>query len=81
MNSSSTSTLDSHVPKKTTSIKSLPSLQPRQVTLAQNQTQHLQRNSPQRQRQHSLSGIQPQSSMHKSSRGNLIEREVQRYHL
>lgn len=74
MNSSSTSTLDSHAPKKTTSIKSLPSLQPRQVTLAQNQTQHLQRNSPQRQRQHSLSGIQPQSPMHKSSRGEL-ERE------
>lgn len=77
MNSSSTSTLDSHAPRKTTSIKSLPSLQSRQQTQTQTQNQshhHLQQNSPQRQRQHSLSGHQTQSSLQKFSRGQM-ERE------
>ncbi|KAI5970843.1 hypothetical protein CANMA_000003 [Candida margitis] len=78
MNNSSTPTLDSHAPKKTTSIKSLPSLQPRQSNQNQNLNQninsHLQQ-SPQRQRQHSLSGPQRQSSTESKSARNDMERE------
>ena len=75
MNSSSTSTLDTNGPRKTPSIKSLRSLQPRHLPQTQ-QHQHLQQQNQQRQRQHSLSGVpsQPQSSMHKHTRGE-FERE------
>ncbi|KAI5949722.1 hypothetical protein KGF57_004545 [Candida theae] len=73
MHSSSTSTLDSAVPRKTTSIKSLPSLQPIQTQLS---NPHLQQNASQRQRQESLSGVPQQQSyiMHKQSHGE-FERE------